>query len=188
MLVPPRLGCACAASPCGGPALGEGRLGPRPARLPPRGGLPPHSSLVTPRPKKTVPLLHTLSYLHGSFPDSQAAHNVLDGLSTPGVEAEGILAAPSRHRGARRRTPRRRSGAGGTRLPGCAGAVQGHAAVGHAICPPPSPGSSHFESMSLGPDPCPQRGVRCVVWASTTACGPQSAHAGLAGWVVCHLL
>ena len=67
------------------------------------------------------------------------------------------LAAPSRHRGARRRTPRRRSGVGDTRMLGCAGAVEGHAAVGHTICPPPSPGASHSESMSLGPGPCPQR-------------------------------
>jgi hypothetical protein len=46
------------------------------------GDLPPPSSLVTPRPKETVSLLHTLSDLHGFFPDSQAAHNVLDGVST----------------------------------------------------------------------------------------------------------
>ena len=35
---------------------------------PPRGCLPPHASLVTPRLQKTVPLLHNLSYLHGDFP------------------------------------------------------------------------------------------------------------------------
>ena len=40
------------------------------ARPPPRGGLPPHSSLITPRPQKTVPLPHNLSYLHGDFPRS----------------------------------------------------------------------------------------------------------------------
>ena len=28
-------------------------------------GLPPHASLVTPRPQKTVPLPHNLSYLNG---------------------------------------------------------------------------------------------------------------------------
>jgi hypothetical protein len=48
----------------------------------PWGGLPPHASRVTPRPKETVALLHTLADLHGSFPDSQAAHHALDGLRT----------------------------------------------------------------------------------------------------------
>src|SRR5689334_22336565 len=57
------------------------RRRPRTARAR-AGGLPPHASLVTPRPKKTIPLLHTLAYLHGSFRDSQAAHHVLDGVST----------------------------------------------------------------------------------------------------------
>ena len=75
------------------------------------------------------------------------------------VEAEGVRAAPASHRGESRRPPRRRSCVGGTRMPWCAEAVEGHAAVGNAVCPPPSPGAghSHSERVSLGPGPSPQR-------------------------------